>query len=109
MLCLAHLVYLLPVFHSSAVLYGSVIVNQFIAGMVNGVYMSYLLSVANKHENPMSMYTVCTAIMALSYVFFGALSGCIEQQIGYSGFFLYIFLANVLLMVGTCKMVNRYG
>jgi PAT family beta-lactamase induction signal transducer AmpG len=89
-LLLGHLFYLLfPFFHTNhSLLYLVVLLNQFSVGLANGTYMGYLLKVANKSGYPMSMYTVCTSIMALSYVLFGALSGWIEQQLGYSGFFL---------------------
>ena len=86
--CLGHLFYLVLIVYgdNAYLLYATVILSQFVVGMVNGAYMSYLLSIANKSDYPMSMYTICTAIMALSYVFFGALSGVVEQYIGYSGF-----------------------
>lgn len=77
-------------------------------GLANGTYMGYLLKVANESDYPMSMYTVCTSIMALSYVLFGGLSGWIEQLLGYSGFFLYIFAANTALVIITCRVMNKY-
>ncbi|WP_232220764.1 MFS transporter [Legionella tunisiensis] len=55
--------------HNIYFIYAVILVNQLIFGLVNGCYMGYLLAVANKGIYPMSMYTLCTAIMALSYVF----------------------------------------
>lgn len=89
-------------------IYFTILFNQFAMGLVNGVYMGYLLVVANKSGYPMSMYTICIATMALSYIFFGALSGLIEQQLGYSHFFLYILVANSLLLMMTCRMMNKH-
>ena len=108
--CLGHLFYLaLTVYGNNAgLLYATIILSQFVVGMVNGAYMSYLLSVANKSAYPMSMYTICTAIMALSYVFFGALSGLVEQYIGYFGFFVYIFIANVLVIILTYRVIGQH-
>lgn len=88
-------------------LYGTLFFNQFTVGLANGAYMGYLLWVANQNHYSMSMYTLCTTVMALSTIFFGALSGLIEQQLGYSGFFLYIAIANGVLLLMTFKMMNN--
>lgn len=110
LLLLGHLLYLLfPLFDTNhPLLYLVILLNQFTVGLANGTYMGYLLGVANKSDYPMSMYTVCTSIMALSYVFFGAFSGWIEQQLGYSVFFLYIFAANIMLVMITFRVMNQY-
>lgn len=109
-LLLGHLLYLLfPLFHANhLLLYLVILLNQFTVGLANGTYMGYLLTVANKSPYPMSMYTICTSIMALSYVLFGGFSGWIEQQLGYSGFFLYIVAANTALVIITCRAMNKY-
>nr|MBN5936535.1 MFS transporter [Legionella anisa] len=109
-LLLGHSLYLLlPFFYANhPLLYLVVLLNQFSVGLANGTYMGYLLKVANESDYPMSMYTVCTSIMALSYVLFGGLSGWIEQLLGYSGFFLYIFAANTALVIITCRVMNKY-
>ncbi|WP_454781813.1 MFS transporter [Legionella sp. WA2022007384] len=110
LLLLGHLLYLLfPYFHAHNVLiYVVILLNQFTVGLANGTYMGYLLMIANKSNYPMSMYTICTSIMASSYVFFGAFSGWIEQKLGYSGFFLYIFAANIALLFITHRAMNQY-
>ncbi|STY29888.1 beta lactamase induction signal transducer AmpG [Legionella wadsworthii] len=110
LLLLGHLLYLLFPYApaSSALLYFVVLSNQFTVGLANGSYMGYLLKIANKSEYPMSMYTICTSAMALSYVIFGALSGWIEQKFGYSNYFLFIFILNTPLVLMTCKMMNSY-
>jgi len=110
LLLFGHLLYhLFPLFDTNhPLLYLVILLNQFTVGLANGTYMGYLLGVANKSDYPMSMYTVCTSIMALSYVFFGAFSGWIEQQLGYSVFFLYIFAANIMLVMITFRVMNQY-
>lgn len=110
LLLLGHSLYLLfPLFNANHnLLYLVILLNQFTVGLANGTYMGYLLEAANKSAYPMSMYTVCTSIMASSYVFFGALSGWMEQQLGYSVFFLYIFAANIMLVIITFRMMNKY-
>ncbi|WP_232001721.1 MFS transporter [Legionella spiritensis] len=86
----------------------TITLNQFLVGMVNGGYMSYLLNTSNKCEYPMSLYSVCTSIMALSYVLFGSISGVIEQQLTYSGFFIYILIANGFTVVMTYWVMKHY-
>ncbi|MCW8408104.1 MFS transporter [Legionella sp. PATHC035] len=110
LLLLGHSLYLLfPLFNANHyLLYLVILFNQLTVGLANGTYMGYLLEAANKSAYPMSMYTVCTSIMASSYVFFGALSGWMEQQLGYSVFFLYIFTANIMLVIITFRMMNKY-
>jgi MFS transporter, PAT family, beta-lactamase induction signal transducer AmpG len=109
-LLIGHLFFLLLTMFTvnNFLLYVLVLLNQFMVGLANGAYMGYLLVVANKSDYPMSMYTICTSIMALSYVLFGAFSGFLEQQMGYSGFFLYIFAANILLVIMTYRVMNKY-
>ncbi|WP_199739270.1 PucC family protein [Legionella qingyii] len=109
-LLMGHFLYLLfPFFHAHDVLlYLVILLNQFTVGLANGTYMGYLLMIANRSNYPMSMYSVCTSIMASSYVFFGAFSGWIEQKMGYSGFFFYIFAANAALVIITRRAMNKY-
>lgn len=110
LLLVGHLLYLLLPYAPSSVilLYFVVLLNQLTVGLANGSYMGYLLTVANQSEYPMSMYTICTSVMALSYVIFGALSGWIEQKLGYSNYFLFIFILNTPLVLMTCKVMNSY-
>ncbi|KTC85178.1 MFS transporter [Legionella brunensis] len=80
---------------------------QFVLGLANGAYMGYLLFIANKNHYPMSMYTFCTSAMALSYVFWGALSGIVQQQLGYSFFFIYLLIINSFLIMMTYRMMSK--
>lgn len=86
----------------------SVVISQLAAGLANGAFMGYLLSVANKSNYPMSAYTLCTAIMALGYVVFGALSGFVQECLGYKHFFFYIFMVNFFLVALTFRIVRKH-
>ncbi|WED42454.1 MFS transporter [Legionella cardiaca] len=88
-------------------IYMVIAIYQFALGLANGAYMGYLLFIANKSIYSMTMYTLCTSAMALSYVFWGALSGILEQQLGYSSFFIYLLTINVLLLIMTYRMMNN--
>ncbi len=111
LLLFSHLLFLIVAYWEihSLLVWGVIALSQFVFGLVNGAYMGYLLSVANQSRYPMSMYTLCTAIMALSYVLFGSLSGLLEQQFGYCGFFFYIFVANCGLVIITFKTLRDHA
>ncbi|CEK11723.1 MFS transporter [Legionella hackeliae] len=113
--CLTPLLFLSPLLFlllawgrtNELLLYTVLMGYQFILGITNGAYMGYLLRLANKSMYPMSMYTVCTSIMALSYVFWGAISGMLEQYLGYSTFFTYVLAINCLLIIMTYRIVTK--
>jgi PAT family beta-lactamase induction signal transducer AmpG len=84
-----------------AMLYLSIVVTQFMSGLANGIFMSYILSIANKTTHPMSAYSLCTSVMAISILIFGAISGIIEQSLGYFNFFVYTFCINMILVFVT--------
>ncbi|MDI9819166.1 MULTISPECIES: MFS transporter [unclassified Legionella] len=85
-----------------------VVFSQLAAGLANGAFMGYLLSMAGKSSYPMSAYTLYTSVMALGYVVFGASSGFIQHYLDYSHFFLYIFIVNVFLVFLTFRMAGKH-
>ncbi|MDX1838786.1 MFS transporter [Legionella taurinensis] len=99
--------FLMTQVHGYPLLWGFVLLGQLIAGLLNGAYMTYLLRIANQSPYPMSMYTLCTSIMALSYIVFGALSGFIQHLLGYPGFFLAMLSASSFPLLNTCKMLRQ--
>ena len=78
-------------------LFLALLVNQFFTGLANGAYMGYLLTLSNKSQNPMSAYTLCTSLMALSCIFFGFLTGIALNYIPFKSFFLFFFIATSAL------------
>lgn len=85
--------------------YIAVFMTQFTTGLANGAFMGYLLAVANRSTYPISAYTICTAIMAISYIVFGTLGGLVEQLVGYKFFFWYLLLANLfVIFITLCKV-----
>lgn len=93
-------------FHASFLLYPAIILTQLTAGMANAPFMAYMLLLANKTRYPMSAYTFFTTIMALSFVFFTAISGFIQQKLGYFYFFVYLFLTSIVVILMTLKKVQ---
>lgn len=64
---------------------------QFFYGLANSAYMSFILKQVSKLSYRTSCYAICTAIMSLSYLFFGSFSGYEQQWLGYRGFFIAVF------------------
>ncbi|MBA2709887.1 MAG: MFS transporter [Tatlockia sp.] len=110
LLLLGHFCFLFLTLNSPSMyaIYLTMIFSQFAFGLANGAYMGYLLLIANQSKYPMSMYTVCTATMALSYVIFGSFSGWLEQQLGYQAFFFAILFVNLLLVLLTFKRMDNH-
>lgn len=91
----------------SILLYPTIILTQVGSGMANAAFMAYMLSLANHSPYPMSAYTLFTAIMALSYLFFAIVSGFIQQSLGYSYFFLYLLVTSIIIFMMTLRMVRK--
>jgi MFS transporter, PAT family, beta-lactamase induction signal transducer AmpG len=72
---------------------------QFGFGLSNGAYVLYLLNIFTKGAYPMSMYTIATALMMLGISLGGAVSGFVQSLLGYNGFFLWIIMINLGLVV----------
>lgn len=67
---------------------------QFGFGLSNGAYMLYLLNAFTKGQYPMSLYAIGTALMGLSVLAGGSVSGYLQSLLGYPGFFAWILLFN---------------
>ncbi len=90
---------LLSYFHLSLFyIVGVVVVMQFAFGMVTSVYMACLLRYANSETYKTTFFAVCSALMALGFMVFGAFSGWLQQYLGYGGFFVWIFAVNLLIL-----------
>lgn len=90
-----------------ALVYIIIPITQGITGMANGAYMGFLMHIASKSPYPMSAYTICTSIMALSYIFFGAVGGYIQQCLGYGYFFIYLFVSNLFVLFLSLRLYNE--
>ena len=84
------------------------VIVQFAFGLSNSAYMSYLLFVVAKGQYKMSSYAIGTAIMALGMVMAGAVSGYIQQELGYAGFFGWIIIVGIVICLITL-FITKYG
>jgi PAT family beta-lactamase induction signal transducer AmpG len=87
---------LLALFHPASVyyVYLVVILEQFGYGFGFAAFMMYLIYVADG-ESKTSHYSIATGFMALGMMLPGMLSGYIQQYLGYSNFFVWVFLATI--------------
>jgi MFS transporter, PAT family, beta-lactamase induction signal transducer AmpG len=74
--------------------YAVVILEQFGYGFGFAAFMMYLIYVADG-ESKTSHYSIATGFMALGMMLPGMLSGYIQQYLGYSNFFIWVFLATI--------------
>lgn len=70
----------------------------FFFGFSNSVYILYLMSTVKQHAG-MSLYAFATSLALLGTLISGALSGKIQMMLKYPGFFIWVFLLSVGVVV----------
>lgn len=80
---------------------------QFMFGVANSAYMAYLMHLVIDKEYKAAFYALGTALMSLSFLVFGLLSGMIKHEISYENFFIWIVLFSLFLFVYTNYFVKR--
>jgi PAT family beta-lactamase induction signal transducer AmpG len=96
---ISYLLLSLDVTHSVWWLGSAIILAQIGYGLSNGAYMLYLLNTFTRGQYPMSLYAIGTALMGLSMVVGGAVSGYMQDLLGYTGFFSWILLASLCIIL----------
>lgn len=84
-----------------------ILLAQFGFGISNGIYMLYLLQVFGNGRYAMSLYAIGTALMGLSMTIGGMMSGYIQYLLGYNGFFIWIILASISIIIFSYMLVKR--
>ena len=87
---------LLSHFHPGSIfyVYATVIAEQFGYGFGFAAFMMYLIYVADG-ESKTSHYSIATGFMAFGMMLPGMLSGYIQEYLGYTNFFVWVFLATI--------------
>lgn len=87
---------LLAAFHPASVyyIYAVVIAEQFGYGFGFAAFMMFLIYVA-EGESKTSHYSIATGFMALGMMLPGMISGYIQEYLGYTNFFIWVFLATI--------------
>lgn len=74
--------------------YLAIAIEQFGYGFGFSAYMLYMLFVA-RGEHQTAHYAICTGFMALGMLIPGWISGRIQEQLGYNGFFMWIMVSTI--------------
>ena len=87
---------LLSHFHpeNTLFIYLAVIIEQFGYGFGFAAFMMYLIYVA-EGESKTSHYALATGFMALGMMLPGMISGYIQEYLGYSNFFIWVFCSTI--------------
>ena len=95
---------------SLAIVGAGVAVEQFGYGFGFQAYMMYMLYVS-RGEHSTAHYAICTSFMALGMAIPQAFSGWIQQQLGYTNFFIWVFLATIpsFLLVRKVQVDPEFG
>lgn len=100
--CLVNCAYLLFSLSISLIWVTSIItVTEFFYGLSNAAFMMFLLNVFSKGYYPMSLYAIGTSIMGLGVLLSSAISGYLQNWLGYQGFFIWIVGAGVIIILIT--------
>lgn len=79
---------------------------QFGYGLTNSAYMMFILKIFNRGQFPMSLYAIGTAIMGACMMTGGAFSGYTQDMLGYHGFFIWILIADFMIILISTRMVR---
>jgi MFS transporter, PAT family, beta-lactamase induction signal transducer AmpG len=73
----------------------AIVVEQFGYGFGFTAYMVYMLMVAEANDNPhkTAHYALCTGFMALGMMLPGMAAGWLQEQLGYTAFFVWVCIA----------------
>ncbi len=95
---------------SLAIVGAGVAVEQFGYGFGFQAYMMYMLYVS-RGEHSTAHYAICTSFMALGMAIPQAFSGWIQQQLGYTNFFIWVLLATIpsYLLVRKIQVDPEFG
>jgi len=73
------------------VLYGTIFIEQFTAGLGTAAFLSFLMSLCSKRY-AVTQYALLSAPFRVGGILAGAISGAITQNVGYGTYFLLTFL-----------------
>ena len=89
---------------SVPVIGASVAVEQFGYGFGFTAYMVYMMMIAGNGEHKTAHYALCTGLMALGMMLPGMAAGWIQDQIGYTNFFIWVCVATIPSFLATALL-----
>jgi PAT family beta-lactamase induction signal transducer AmpG len=94
-----------PVTYIAFFIYG---IAQFMFGFCNSAYMAFLMQQAGHRTYQAAYYALVTAVMSLSFLMFGLVSGYLQKFFHYQLFFLWIIVVGAVTLVFTYYFTNHY-
>ena len=88
----------------------SVAFEQFGYGFGFTAYMMYMIMIS-QGEHKTAHFAICTGIMALGMMLPGMYSGALQEQIGYSNFFLWVIISTIpgFIVAALVKIEPEFG
>lgn len=88
----------------------AVLIEQFGYGFGFTAYMLFMIYFS-QGEHKTAHYSICTGFMALGMMLPGMAAGCIQEQLGYVSFFIFIMIATIptLLIIPFLKIDKDFG
>jgi len=85
-------------------------VEKFGYGFGFAAFLMFMIYVA-KGSHKTAHYAFCTALMALGMLLSGAVSGFIQEQVGYEQFFIWVLISAIPVMIVTpfIKIEDDFG
>ena len=83
---------------------------QFGYGFGFTAYMMYMIMIS-QGEHKTALFAICTGIMALGMMLPGMYSGALQEQIGYSNFFLWVIISTIpgFIVAALVKIEPEFG
>ena len=78
----------------ASVMYGTILLEQFTAGLGTAAFLSFLMSLCSKRYAA-TEYALLSALFRVGGIIAGAISGAITQHVGYATYFLITFLLSL--------------
>lgn len=93
-----------------ALIYVAVSFEQFGYGFGFTAYMMYMIMIS-KGDHQTAHFAICTGIMALGMMLPGMFSGALQEQIGYSNFFLWVMISTIpgFIVAALIKIEPGFG
>lgn len=90
---------------SLTVIGGALVMEQLGYGFGFTAYMVYMMMVASDGPHKTAHYAICTGFMALGVMLPGMAAGWIQEQLGYSNFFLWV-VACAVPSIAACAFIK---
>ena len=110
LLALSNLGYIFLAFYPTlSITYANSIyfITQIMFGIANSTYMAYLMHLANTQKYRADFYTIASAMMSFSFMFFGFISAPMIHLLTFKSFFIWIVILGIMIFLFTSLFVKQ--